>query len=193
MANLPIPPMKYMANPLHVVPTWAEDEGVVNMIVEINKGTITKYELIVETGMLKVDRVGYSTLAYPATYGAIPMTWDEDKDALDIILYAVTEPLIPGCLIEARVIGIMEMVDGGEVDNKIIAVPHNDKRFDHINDLKDLPEQFIKETRYYFEHYKDLKKMNAVEIKEFKGKEEAIKVIKETQKVYEEEFKNLIK
>ncbi len=192
MANLPIDPMKYYANPLHVVPTWTS-EGVVHMIVEINKGTITKYELVTEIGILKVDRVGYSSLAYPFTYGAIPQTLDEDNDALDILLTGVTEPLVPGCLIEARVVGFMEMVDSGEVDDKIIAVPNDDKRFDHIQDFSDLPEYFVKETKYYWEHYKDLKKEHAVEIKSFQDKNAAIAIIKKCQNAYEKDYKKLVK
>lgn len=191
MANLDITPMKFYANPLHVVPTWASD-GVVHMIVEINKGSITKYELITETGMLKVDRVGYSSLAYPFTYGAIPRSQDEDNDPLDIELVGVTENLVPGCLLEARVVGLMEMIDGGEVDDKIIAVPNDDKRFDHIQNLSDIPEYFIKETRYYWEHYKDLKKPGTVEVKDFKDKEAAIAIIKKCQEVYEKNYKKLI-
>lgn len=189
MANLPIPIMKYMPNPLYTVPTWNEDGDAVNMIVEINHGTITKYELINETGMLKVDRVGYSTLAYPFEYGAIPGTVDEDGDALDIILYGVTEKLVPGCLIEVRVIGLAEMIDGGEVDDKVIGVPHDDKRFDHIQDLKDLPEYFLKETTYYFEHYKDMKKPGTVEIKGYKDKAGATAIIKKCQERYEKDIK----
>lgn len=192
MANLPISPMKYFANPIHVVPTWADEESV-NMIVEINKGTITKYELITETGMLKVDRVGYSSLAYPFDYGAIPQTYDEDNDPLDIMLIFTTEPILPGALIEARVIGLMEMIDGDEIDDKVIAVPKDDKRFDHIKDLSDIPEYLMKEWRYYWEHLKDLKKEHAVEIKEFKDKKAAIAIIKKCQELYEKELKPKVK
>jgi len=192
MANLDITPSRITPNPLFAVPTWADDQTV-NMIVEINKGTITKYELITETGMLKVDRVGYSSLAYPFPYGAVPQTYDEDNDALDILLAYVTEPLVPGCLIEARVIGLMEMIDGGEVDDKVIAVPNNDKRFDHVQDISDLPEYLLKEWRYYWEHYKDLKKPGTVEVKEFLNKAEAIEIIKKCQKRYHEEYEPKIK
>jgi inorganic pyrophosphatase len=193
MANLPIDPQRYYVNPLHVVPTWAEDEGVVYMIVEINKGTITKYELVTETGQLKVDRVGYSSLAYPFEYGAVPQTLDGDGDPIDIMLVNTTEKLVPGCLIEARVIGLMEMMDDGEVDDKVIAVPNNDKRFDHIKDITDLPEYFFKETKYYWEHYKDLKKENIVQVKEFKNKAAAIKTIKECEERYNKDYRSKVK
>ena len=117
-----------MLNLLHVLPAFA-DEGQLrlNAIVELNSGTINKYELITETGHLKLDRVGYSSLAYPFAYGCIPRTWDEDGDPLDIEIVGVTEPLVAGSLVEARIIGIMKFDDGGEVDDKVIAVLADDK------------------------------------------------------------------
>ncbi len=100
--------------------------------------TITKYELITESGQLKVDRVGYSSLAYPFAYGAIPCTWDEDGDPLDVEIVGVSEPLVPGCLAEVRIIGIMKFDDGGEVDDKVIGVLADDKRMDHITHYSQL-------------------------------------------------------
>jgi len=159
MANINHQPSKYMLNLLHVLPAFAdENDAIVNTIVEINAGSINKYELITEAGALKLDRVGYSSLTYPFAYGAIPCTWDEDNDPLDIEIVNVTEPLIPGSLVEARVIGIMKFIDGGEIDDKVIAVINDDKRNAHIKTIEDLGEQFVKETTYYWEHYKDLKK-----------------------------------
>jgi len=159
MANIDHQPSKYLLNLLHVLPAFAdESDAIVNTIVEINAGSINKYELITEAGILKLDRVGYSSLSYPFAYGAIPCTWDEDNDPLDIEIVNVTEPLIPGSLVEARVIGVMKFIDGGEVDDKVIAVIADDKRQDHIRSIEDLGEQFVKETTYYWEHYKDLKK-----------------------------------
>jgi inorganic pyrophosphatase len=194
MANLNIPFQKYMVNPIHVVPAYAnKEEGIINMIVEINKGTLTKYEIINETGMLKVDRVGYSSLAFPFTYGGIPMTWDEDGDPLDIELVSTTEPLVPGSLIEARVLGVMKFIDGDEVDDKIIAVPNDDKRLGHLNDIKDLPEYFITETKYYWEKYKELKKPGTGEVKGFFDKAEALKIIDECVERYEKEIKPQVK
>lgn len=192
MANLKIQPMKYTPNPLHIVPTWVE-EDVVNMIIEINKGTINKYELITETGMLKVDRVGYSSLTYPFTYGAIPQTWDYDNDPLDILLAYNTESFVPGSLIEARVIGMIEVVDSNEVDDKIIAVANDDKRFSHIKDITDLPEYMLKEYKYFWEHLKDLKEEKLVQVKSFKNKQEAKSVIKKCQELYDKDYKPLIK
>jgi inorganic pyrophosphatase len=185
MANINHKPSKYMLNLLHALPPFAdESEGRANAIVEINSGTINKYEIITESGQLKLDRVGYSSLAYPFVYGAIPQTWDYDNDPLDIEIVNVMEPLVPGCLVEARIIGVMKFEDAGEVDDKIIAVLADDKRSDHIQSVDDLGEQFKKETVYYWEHIKYLKKPGTGITKGFFDKDEAIKVIKECEERY---------
>src|SRR3989338_4769173 len=185
MANIKYKPSKYMLNLLHVLSAFEnEKDDVINTIVEINAGSINKYETITESGQLKLDRVGYSSLAYPFAYGAIPQTWDYDGDPLDVEIVNVIEPLVPGCLIEARVIGVMKFEDGGEVDDKIIAVLSDDKRSDHIKSIDDLGEQFKKETTYFWEHIKYLKKPGTGITKGFFDKKEAIKVIKECEKRY---------
>ncbi len=179
-----------MLNLLHVLPVFADEEkGIINAIIEINAGTINKYELITETGQLKLDRVGYSSLAYPFAYGAVPQTWDYDGDPLDVEIVNVIEPLVPGCLVEARVIGIMKFEDGGEVDDKIIAVLADDRRSDHIKSIEDLGEQFQKESVYYWEHIKYLKKPGTGVTKGFFDKAEAIKILKECGEKYEKEYK----
>ena len=179
-----------MLNLLHVLPALADEKkGVANAIIEINSGTINKYELITETGQLKLDRVGYSSLAYPFAYGALPQTWDSDNDPLDICIANVMEPLVPGCVVEARVIGIMKFIDGDEVDDKVIAVLADDRRSDHIESIDDLGEQFKKETTYYWERYKDLKgKQSTTVPKGFFDKKEALKVIKECQERYKKDY-----
>ena len=180
-----------MLNLLHVLPVFAEGkEDVVNTVVEINSGTLNKYELITESGQLKLDRVGYSSLAYPFAYGAIPLTWDLDNDPLDICILNVTEPLIPGSLAEVRVVGVMKFEDSGEVDDKIIGVLNDDKRSDHIKSYKDLGEQFEKEARFYWEHYKHLKSPGLTICKGFFDKEEAVKVIKECGERYIKEYQS---
>ena len=193
MANLNIKPQKFMPNLLMTLPAWADEENfIVNTIVEINTHTINKYELITETGHLKLDRVGYSSLSYPFVYGAIPMTWDLDDDPLDIEIVHITEPLIPGSLVEARVIGVMKYVDGDEVDDKIIAVLNDDKRVAHIQSVDDLGENWKTETKYYWEHYKDLKKPGmgkSGDVKGFFDKLEAKKIIDESIERFDKEIK----
>ena len=187
MANINHKPSKYMLNLLHVLPAFAnEEKRILNAIVEINAGTINKYEIITESGQLKLDRVGYSSLAYPFAYGAIPQTWDLDNDPIDVCIANVTEPLIPGCLVEARIVGIMKFEDGGEIDDKIIAVLSDDKRNDHIKSIEDLGEHFIKETQYYWENYKHLKKPGTGITKGFSDTDEAVKIVKECEDRYKE-------
>ncbi len=189
MANINQKPSKYMYNLLHVLPPFAdESKGVVNAIVEVSAGSINKYEMITESGQLKLDRVGYSSLSYPFTYGAIPMTWDYDGDPLDVEIVNITEPLVPGSLVEARVIGVMKFIDGGEVDDKIIAVLNDDRRSDHIKTVDDLGDYFKTETKYFWENVKALKKAGTGVVETFYGPEEAIKVINECTEKYNKEY-----
>ena len=189
MANLNQPPSKSTPNLLHVLDAFTDQtKTIVNTIIELNSNTINKYELITETGHLKLDRVGYSSLAYPFAYGCIPRTWDEDGDPLDIEIVSVTEPLIPGSIVEARIIGVMKFDDGGEVDDKIIAVIADDKRLDHIKTFEDLGEHWLKETKYYWEHYKDLKKPGTCKVNGFFGLKEAVKTIEDCELRYKKEI-----
>ena len=189
MANIDVKPSKFMLNLIHALKPFAnEEEKVINVIVEINSHTINKYEIITESGQLKLDRVGYSSLAYPFSYGAIPCTWDLDNDPLDVMIVGVTEPLAAGCLVEARVIGIMKFKDGGEQDDKVICVLNDDKRMDHIQTVEDLGEYFVKETQYYWEHYKDLKKPGTCVTEGVFDADEAVKVIKECEERYSKDY-----
>lgn len=189
MANIDHAPSKYMLNLLHVLPAFAdENELRINTLIELNSMTINKYEIITESGQLKLDRVGYSSLSYPFAYGAIPCTWDEDGDPLDVEIVGVTEPLIPGSLAEVRIIGIMKFDDGGEVDDKVIGVLADDKRMDHITSYEQLGAHWLKETQYYWEHYKDLKKPGTCKVNGFFDAAEAVKTIKECEARYTEVY-----
>ncbi|MDR3570686.1 MAG: inorganic diphosphatase [Candidatus Pacebacteria bacterium] len=190
MANIDHKPSKYMLNLLHVLPPFADEEkGIVNTLIEVSTGSINKYEIITESGQLKLDRVGYSSLSYPFTYGAIPQTWDLDNDPLDIEIVNITEPLVPNSVAEVRIIGAMKFIDGGEVDDKIIGVLADDKRVEHIQKIDDLGEYFKKETKYYWENYKALKKPRTGVVGEFVDVTEAMKIIKESAERYEKEYK----
>ncbi|MEI6316535.1 MAG: inorganic diphosphatase [bacterium] len=194
MANINHEPSKYMLNLLHVLPPFVDElKGIINAIVEVSSGSINKYELITESGQLKLDRVGYSSMAYPFTYGAIPGTWDYDGDPLDVEIVNVTEALVPGSLVELRVIGVMKFVDGGEVDDKIIAVLASDKRSEHITKVEDLGEYFITQTKYYWENYKALKKPGTGAVENFYPPEDALKVIKECEGKYQKEYAPKVK
>lgn len=190
MANIPHKPSKYMLNLQHVLPPFADEEkGVLNGLVEINTNSINKYEFITESGQLKLDRVGYSSLTYPVAYGLVPQTWDQDNDLLDFVIANVTEPLVPGSLAEVRIIGVMKFEDGGERDDKIITVLADDKRMDHILSYTDLGEHWVKETQHYFEHYKDLKKPGTCKVLGFFDTAEAMNIVRECAERYEKEYK----
>ncbi len=189
MANIKQKPSKFMYNLQHILPSFADEENnILNGLIEINATSINKYEFITESGQLKLDRVGYSSLAYPVAYGLIPQTWDQDNDMLDCVVANVKEPLVPGSLAELRIIGIMKFEDTGERDDKIITVLADDKRMNHIKDYKDLGEHWEKETAHYFEYYKHLKKEGSCKPLGFFDANEAVKIIKECQERYEKEY-----
>ena len=156
-----------------------------NVLVEIPARTQTKYEYDEEQDIIKLDRVLYGSQRYPMNYGFIPQTRAADGDHTDVLLFT-TEPLMPGSVAVCRAIGFMEMIDGGEVDNKILAVPVKDPRFSDILSLDDLPQHTLKEIQNFFETYKALEK-KSVEVKGFQGKEKALQEIEETKKAYSEE------
>ena len=128
---------------------------VFNAIIEVPKGSRNKYEYDKDNEIFMVDRVLYSPVHYPADYGFIPQTLYEDGDPMDVLVL-MDQPTFPGCLIEARPIGIMGMIDSGDKDYKILAVPVNDPRFAEIKDIDDVPEHIKKEIKHFFSIYKTL-------------------------------------
>lgn len=128
---------------------------VVYAIVEIPKGSRNKYEYNKQDGLIKLDRVLYSSLHYPGDYGLIPHTFCEDGDPLDILVM-INEPTFAGCIIEARPIGVFRMLDRGEADNKILAVPARDPISGGYHDIADIPQHFLAEVAHFFQVYKDL-------------------------------------
>ena len=190
MANIDIKPSIFQYNLIHVLPAFAsEADNKVNTIVEVSAGSINKYEIITESGQLKLDRVGYSSLAYPFTYGAIPQTWDLDNDPLDVMIVGVTEPLVAGSVAEVRVIGAMKFVAGVEVDDKIIGVLADDKRVDHIQSVDDMGDYFKKEIKYYWENYKALKKPGTGVVGDFLDLGGAMQIVKESMERYMKDYK----
>ncbi len=138
-------------NLLHDIKPGTAEE--MNVIIEIPKFSKNKYEIDKETGIIALDRVMHSAQDYPFDYGFVPQTLYDDGDALDVVLLT-TYPLFPGILVKARPVAIMEMIDGGERDDKVIAVPVDDPRFDDVKDITDLNKHFIKEATHFFETYK---------------------------------------
>ncbi len=159
----------------------------VNSIIEIPKGSKAKYELDKETGLLRLDRILRTDLTYPVHYGLIPQTYCEDNDPLDILVLC-SEPLIPLSIVEATVIGAMHMIDGGEQDDKIIAVARHDYAVNYISQLEQLPAQTLAGIKKFFEEYK-LKEQKAVKIERFMNKHEAYEVIKKSALAYEARYR----
>jgi inorganic pyrophosphatase len=171
-------------NLLHDIDAGTRDE--INVIIEIPKGSHNKYEVDKATGLIKLDRANFGPAPYPTEYGFIPQTLAEDGDAADVLLLA-TYPIHPGILVAARPVALMEMTDGGETDNKIIAVPVEDRRFEDVHDLADLNKHTLKEIQHFFETIKQLKgKPVVVMIHGFKGKEAAQAEFDKCRKFYEE-------
>jgi len=174
----------------HDVPLGDNVPEELNVIIEVPKGSHNKYEIDKETGLIKLDRANYSDAAFPYDYGFAPQTLWDDNDALDVIVLT-TYPLDPGILVTARPVGVMEMIDSGESDFKIIAVPVNDKRWEDVQDIGDVNKHSIKEYRHFLETYKLLKgKPAPVEIKAINGKAEAMEAIKRSVELYKEKFGN---
>ena len=177
--------VKYF-NPWHDVSYGSNFPAVVNAIIEIPEGSKAKYELDKTSGLLRLDRVLFSAVHYPANYGFIPRTVSDDEDPLDILVICSVE-VDPLCLIEAKVIGLMTMVDNEEKDEKIIAVAKNDISVNYIDDLHNLPPHSMVELQRFFEDYKKLEHKNVV-VEKIVGKEEAYKIILESIQRYEEKF-----
>ena len=146
-----------------------------NVVIEIPKGSRNKYEYDEELDIIKLDRVTYSAMAHPYDYGFIPGTRSEDGDHLDAFVILDTS-VFPGCLVSARPVGVLDMIDDGERDEKIIAVPVNDIRYSHISDIDQLTPHIKKEIQHFFEHYKDLQGKK-VEITSWGNREKAIEVM----------------
>lgn len=178
--------MKNTKHPWHQVTPLREKTDECNAIVEIPNGSRAKYELHKDSGLLMLDRVLYSAMYYPANYGFIPQTYGEDNDPLDILVLSKID-VVPLCIVPARVIGMMEMIDNGENDEKIIAVAAGDPSYGHLHDISDLPDHLISELRNFFEDYKKLEN-KTVEVDEFQNKTEALKIISEAIERYKEFF-----
>lgn len=172
----------------HDVPLGEDAPNEINVIIEIPKGSNNKYEIDKETGLIKLDRANYSAAAFPYDYGFVPQTLWDDNDPLDVILLT-TFPLAPGILVNARPVAVIDMVDDGESDYKVIAVPTEDKRWDDIQDLADLNKHSIKEYQHFLETYKALKgKPAPVEVRGVYGKKEALAAVEKSVKLYKEKF-----
>jgi inorganic pyrophosphatase len=161
------------------------DNGQINVVIEIPTGSCHKVEWNREVAAFQLDRVEPSIFAKPTNYGFIPQTLDEDGDELDVLLIT-DEPLMTGVFLEAKIIGVMKFTDDGEVDDKIVAVPADDRNTgNRIQTLADVP-QLVKQLENHFNHYKDLKKPGSTTVNGWGDVEEAKKVVHEAIKRWNE-------
>ena len=155
--------------------------------IEITAGSRNKYELDKETGLLALDRILYTATHYPHNYGFIPKTWGNDDDPLDVLVIS-SEPIVPMALVPCYPIGLLEMVDSGKIDEKVIAVCEKDPFYNTYKDIHDLPKHVFEEISHFFRVYKNLEYGKETVIGEVKGHEEAIKCVERAKVRYDEVF-----
>ena len=164
-----------------------ENKIIEECVIEIPVGTKNKFEINKATGKIKLDRVIYSAMTYPGEYGYIENTLALDGDPLDVLVIS-SYPTFPGCYVDARVVGYLEVIDNGFNDEKVIAVVDKDPRFDHINELSDITTHQKEEIKDFFQTYKTLQRVK-VEALDFHDKEEARKLIQACKDRYKESKK----
>lgn len=169
-------------HPWHDVEIGAEAPGRVPVVIEVPKGSKTKYELDKRSGLIRVDRILFSSVHYPANYGFIPRTYCEDHDPLDVLVLG-QDPVVPLSIMIAKPIGVMKMRDQGEADDKIIAVHANDPEYVHYDSIRELPPHRLTEVSRFFLDYKVLEK-KTVEIDEFLDRDEALQTIRDAIELY---------
>ena len=157
-------------------------------VIEIPKGSKCKYELDKYTGLLKLDRILYTSTHYPANYGFIPRTFADDGDPLDVLVLC-SEPIYPLTLIRVYPIGVMRMIDGGKMDDKIIAIPFSDPTYLGITSIDELPPHIFDEIMHFFSVYKQLENKQTA-VKTLFGREEAEKIIQAAINDYQNKFAN---
>src|SRR6056297_2327000 len=167
--------------------TGPDSPRIVHAVIENPRRSENKYEYDIEKGEIVLDRVLHTAVHYPGDYGFVPRTYDEDGDPADILVL-VTNPNFPGCIMEARPIGILGMLDTGERDDKILAVPLNDPRYEGYKDIDYVPDHILDEISHMFEVYKELEGGKEVETLGWSGREEAKRSTEKAQRLYESKF-----
>jgi len=179
-----------MVHPWHDLPNpISEVQTGFNVVIEIPRGSKVKYELDKPSGMLKVDRVLYSAVHYPANYGFLPRSYCDDGDPLDVLVLG-NEPVSPLSMMRARAIGVMRMIDQGKQDDKVIAVHVHDPAFEEYSTLNELPGHTMREIERFFQDYKTLEEKN-VTVEELVGREAAVEIVREALELYQKEENRL--
>ncbi len=175
-----------MSNIWHDMPSERISSERFCAVIEIPKNSKNKYELDKETGLLRLDRILYTSTHYPANYGFIPLTYADDLDPLDVLVLC-SEVLAPLTLVECYPIGVMKMIDNGKLDEKIIAIPFSDPNFNSYKSVYDLPAHVLEEIRHFFTVYKQLEGKETV-VDELSGCEEAKEIIEAALEGYRRKF-----
>ncbi|MEO8295108.1 MAG: inorganic diphosphatase [Gemmatimonadota bacterium] len=173
-------------HPWHDIPTGPDVPNIVTAIIEIPANERNKYELDKELGIFRLDRVLHSAVHYPGDYGFIPRTLGDDGDPLDVLVL-MTLPVFTGCLVDVRPIGLFHLVDRGDADEKVLAVPVADPYMDGIHRLTDMTRHALKEIEHFFQVYKDLEGTRTV-TRGFEDVEAAHDAIQKSQRMYHEKF-----
>lgn len=173
-------------NPWHDVKNDKDSPNIVTAIIEVPKGSKVKYELDKESGLIKVDRILYSSVHYPANYGFIPQSYCDDNDPLDILVLG-QETVVPLSLMRAIPIGVMKMIDQDQMDDKIVAVHADDPEYNHYKDISELPPHRLAEIKGFFQDYKTLEKKK-VEVSDFLGAKEAKQIVDEALELYKKTY-----
>jgi inorganic pyrophosphatase len=178
-----------MLHPWHDVEIGSDAPAEFQALIEIPKGSKVKYELDKETGLIRVDRVLYSSVIYPANYGFIPQTLGDDHDPLDVLVL-MQEQVVPLSILRVRPIGMMTMVDQGDNDEKIICVHLDDPEYRHFKNINELPRHRMDELRRFFEDYKKLENKEVL-VQDFLGPDEAMDTVRHCMKLYSKLFSAL--
>lgn len=172
-----------MLHPWHDIPTYTDSsQASFHVVVEVSRGSKVKYELDKPTGILRVDRILYSSVIYPANYGFIPQTYCDDGDPLDALVLN-TEPVEPLSIVRARAIGVMRMEDSGHVDDKLITVHIDDPEYADYVHMNQLPRHIARQIQHFFEEYKVLENKTVV-VEDFLGPEPAAEILKAAVELY---------
>ena len=185
-------PVNSTNNPYHVLSPGTSVPELCHAYIECPMRSKIKYELEKRSGFLQISRMLHSAVHYPSNYGFIPQTYSQDHDPLDILVLS-QEPVIPGCVMKARPIGMLRMIDQQEEDIKIIAVHADDPMFSNYNDISQLPPHVLLEIRHFFEIYKELEKADLPEVQEFQGRIDAYRAIREALRLYQKYLPRLLK
>jgi inorganic pyrophosphatase len=179
-----------MTHPWHDIACDEPVDESITAFIEIPKGSKVKYELDKETGLLKVDRILFSAVHYPANYGFIPRTYCDDGDPLDVLVLC-QEPVAPFCMMRARAIGLMQMRDDKGLDDKVIAVHMDDPAYNQYTHIREVPQHTLIELKRFFEDYKTLEHKKVV-VAEPQGRSTALQVLRDAMRLYEQEKVRLI-